>query len=135
MSRRALVVSHLMALALGGALAGVLTGSSLSGAKQLGPWFERQPLTEAAHFAYAWGSESDASALLSQYEAYLRSAPDADPLLGPSELVATGFQRAIVERKSDSELLELCRSTAKCKPEKLDALVEMIAAKRKVNSP
>ncbi len=129
---RWLVLSHVATFAVGIAVAVVFAGRALTGASQMGDLLQREPLVEATLFAYAWGSDTDASTLLGQYEAQLRLGSGADPILLPSQLISTQFQRAIVEHRSRPELLELCRSTAKCKPEKLDALLATISAGRKV---
>jgi hypothetical protein len=42
------------------------------------------------------------------------------------------FRKAIVERRTHSELVDLCRATARCRPEKLDQLVEKLSAARKI---
>jgi len=102
----------------------------------MGAMFDGEPLGHATSFAYAWGSDADAAALLTRYAKRLRSSSNADPFAGPGELAFTEFRRAIVAHRSHAELVELCRATARCKEEKLDALVSKLsAARRVIDSP
>ncbi|HWP08985.1 MAG TPA: hypothetical protein VNN72_24755 [Polyangiaceae bacterium] len=128
-------LTHAAAVLFGMAVSAVVGHSSLAGADSAGKKFERQPLIDAAWFAYGWGSEDDAAALLRRYAARLRREPGDDPVSARYELAFAEFRLAIIEHRPRAELLELCASVPKCRPEALDELVARLAAGRKVAAP
>ena len=130
-SLRRTLASHAAACILGIAAAVVLCWRMFETSARFGDYFAEIPLSNATEFAYAWGNDSDATALLTEYASSLRSRPGFVPLARPKELALTEFRRAIVERRTHEELLALCRATAECKLEKLDVLVARLAAERK----
>lgn len=127
-------LTHAAAVLAGMAVGAIVGHSTLADADSMGKSFDREPLGHAMWLAYSWGSDEDAAVLLRQYAARLRADPSDDPLSGPYELAYAEFRRAIVEHRSRAELLELCASVPKCRPEKLDELVAKLAAGRKVAS-
>ena len=131
-SRRQLIVSHLASCLLGMAIAGYFAVRTLPFSDTLGAHFEQAPLSQAMKFAYAWGNDRDASALLASYAEVLKIHPDPMLLSLSDEVSFTAFRRAIVESRTHAELLELCRATAKCTPDALDAVIGKLRAERKV---
>jgi hypothetical protein len=116
------------------AVSAIVGHRSLPGADSLGKTFDRAPLIDAAWLAYGWGSEDDAAALLRRYAARLRREPGDDPASTRYELAFAEFRLAIIEHQPRAQLLELCASVPKCRPEALDELVARLAAGRKVGA-
>jgi hypothetical protein len=125
-------LTHAAAVVVGMAAGAILGLSQLGDADAMGKNFEREPLDEATWFAYSWGSDDDAAALLRKYAAGLRADPGDDPVAQSYELAYAEFRRAIVEHRSRAGLLELCASVPKCRPEKVDEIVAKLAAGRRV---
>jgi hypothetical protein len=125
-------LTHVVALSAGVAVATFFGNRALRTADDMGAMFSGEPLAHATSFAYAWGSDADAAALLRRYANRLRTASKADPFAGPGELALSEFRCAIVEHRSHAELVELCRATPRCNVEKLDALVSKLSAGRRV---
>lgn len=128
-------LTHAGAVVLGAAVSAIIGHRSLPAADVAGKTFDRQPLIDAAWFAYGWGSEEDAAALLRRYAARLRAEPGDDPVSTRYELAFAEFRLAIIEHRPRPALLELCASVPKCRPEALDELVARLAAGRKVSVP
>ena len=120
------------ALCAGMAAAAFFGIQVLDGGRSVAAALEDEPLVQASSFAFAWGSEADASTLLGQRAARLRTDRVEADSTAAYELALTEFRRAIVERRSESEMLELCRATPKCIPDKLAGLISKISAKRRV---
>jgi hypothetical protein len=127
-----LVISHLLASTMGMAAAAILATRTLPAVRSMGAQFAQEPLRRAMDFAYAWGSESDASVLLKKCGLELPANPSGDPF-APNELAILEFRLALVEHRSQAELLQLCQRSALCKPEQLDRFMAMVASSRKVD--
>lgn len=128
----AVIRSHIAALALG-VFAGLLVRFILAPtAARVMAVSDREPLHRAALFAYAWGSDADASALLDQYAHTLRADHDRAP--EPDELSDTELRRALVAYPP-AEVREICRSARQsrpeCRPDYTKEFVAQIAAGRK----
>ena len=130
----ALVASHLVAVALGVTVATIAKHRLLATSAPLGDALERLPLSRAATFAYRWGSNDDAQALLSQYIHDIKSDSASDEGLRQKDLALAQIRLGILNQAPPEQMLKFCAVLSpKCSPTSIESVVARLSRQRRVS--